>query len=323
MAFSPLTGGQFIDVIDYVDDSGKILVHKYERPGDEIKQGSKLIVREGQVAAFLVGGRLADLFGPGTFSLNTKNLPILSSLSALPYGFKSPIKADLYLINTKQFLDNKWGTKNPLILRDEEFGMVRLRGFGAFAFRIIDPTLFIREVLAARHLLKTYDVIEYLTSLVTEAFTRVIGDSGASILDLSTQYREYGAQITEAANTLASPLGFGFTSVIIENISLPEEVEKLIDEQSGIGMATKNMDAFMQYQSARAMRDAAQQEGGLAGIGAGVALGNSMMQEVARPQKGEPEKDPVEHLKQMKELLDAGVLTQEEFDAKKKEILGL
>jgi membrane protease subunit (stomatin/prohibitin family) len=316
---------QFLDVIEFEDISNKLIVFKFQRESgnNELKQGSKVIVREGQCAVFLKGGQLADILSPGTHTLTTDNLPVLSSLKAFPFLFASPVIADLYFVSTRQFIDNKWGTKNPIIKRDGEFNMVRLRAFGKFSFRITDVATFMREVFGSKGIVMTYDIVEYLSSLVTEAFAVTVGESQMAVLDLVTEYRNLSTAIQEKLNEQVAAIGVQFSDILIENITLPEEVEKLIDEQSGIGMASRDMGTFMQYQTARAMRDAAKQKGGLAGLGAGMALGNTMaknIQETTNTPKQETSK--AEQLRELKALLDEGILTQEEFDAEKKAILG-
>ena len=316
---------QFIDVIEYIDESNKILVHKYERPGNEIKQGAQVIVRESQTAVFFKGGHLADILSVGTHTLETGNLPVLSSLSAFAYGFNSPIKADLYFISTRQFMDNKWATKSPIIMRDKEFGMVRVRAYGKYAFRVVDVGTFMREVCGTQGKFLTYDIIHYLSSFFTDTFAVELAELNVPVLDLAVQYQYLSTELLEAVNEKAKPLGIEFINVIVESVSLPEEVERLIDEQSGIGMASRNLNTYMQYQTARAMRDAAQQEGGLAGIGAGMAAGNAMAGVISARAEGGSAKeiDVSAQLRELKALLDEGILTQEEFSAKKKQILNL
>ena len=316
---------QFLDVIEFEDISNKLIVFKFQRESgnNELKQGSKVIVREGQCAVFLKGGQLADILSPGTHTLTTDNLPVLSSLKAFPFLFASPVIADLYFVSTRQFIDNKWGTKNPIMKRDGEFNMVRLRAFGKFSFRITDVATFMREVFGSKGIVMTYDIVEYLSSLVTEAFAVTVGESQMAVLDLVTEYRNLSTAIQEKLNEQVAAIGVQFSDILIENITLPEEVEKLIDEQSGIGMASRDMGTFMQYQTARAMRDAAKQKGGLAGLGAGMALGNTMAKNIQETTDApKQEKSKAEQLRELKALLDEGILTQEEFDAEKKAILG-
>ena len=319
---------QFLDVIEFEDKSNKLIVSKFQRESgnNELKQGSKVIVRESQSAVFLKGGQLADILPPGTYSLKTENMPVLSTLKAFPYLFVSPVIADLYFVSTRQFIDNKWATKNPIMKRDGDFNMVRIRAFGKFAFRITDVAAFMREIFGTKGIVMTYDIVEYLSSMVTEAFSTTVGESPMSVLDLAAEYRKFSITIQEKLNTQTSMIGVQFSDVLIENVSLPDEVEKLIDEQSGIGMAKQDMQSFMQYQTARAMRDASKQEGGLAGLGAGVgagmALGNTMVQGVQSVSSTEQTKSKAEQLRELKALLDDGILTQEEFEAEKKLVLG-
>ena len=253
---------QFLDVIEFEDKSNKLIVAKYERESEnnELKQGSEVIVRESQCAVFLKGGQLADILPPGTYSLDTKNFPVLTKLRAFPYLFTSPVIADLYFVSTRQFIDNKWATKNPIMKRDKDFSLVRIRAFGKFAFRISDVALFMREIFGTKGIVMTYDIVTYLSSMVTEIFSAVAGESSLSALDLAAGCRTLAAAMQLKLNEQTKRIGITFSDILIENISLPDPVEALIDEQSGISMAKNDMDAFVQYQTARAMRDAAKRE---------------------------------------------------------------
>ena len=336
MGVMDMIKGQFLDDIEYVDTNGKILVKKYDRGGDdEIKEGSQVIVREGQAAAFIKGGNLADVMEPGTYILNTDNFPFLSKMQAFSFGFRSPVIADLYFISLKQFVGNKWEMANPIIVRDKDLNMARITAFGKFSFRVIDVTRFVREIIGAQSRTMTFEIIKYLESILLEAAAVSIAECNMSILDLAVKYRSLSESIMQMANEKALPFGIAFSEVIVENLSLPDEVEEMIDEQSGIGMAGRDMNTFMQYQTARAMRDASRQEGGMAGLGAGMALGNTLAQNLsaAQPQPqpqaavqnaGEQkEKSNIEQIREYKQLLDEGIITQDEFNLKKKELLGL
>lgn len=329
---------QFIDVIEFVDESpNKLLVSKFVRKGDEIKQGARLIVRNGQAAVFVHRGQIADVFAPGNYKLSTGNLPLLSALAALPTLFNSPIKSDLYFINTTQFINNRWGTKNPIIKRDPEMGIVRITSFGTFSFKVNDPKTFMTEVFGARSLNMTYDIVQYLTSFVGESIAQCLGENSQSVIDLATHYRELSSMITPYVNEKANALGFEVTTATIENIGLPKEVEKLIDEQSGIGLASKDMDTFVQYQAARAIRDVAKQPGGMSGIGAGIGVGRvvaqTMTESLEKPKtkkttspkkentSSSPKESVADQLVKYKGLLDKGILTQEEFDEVKSMLL--
>lgn len=321
MGFGDFVKGQFIDVIEHVDESNKLLVYKWERYGDEIKQGASLIVREGQAAVFVHKGQIADVILPGSYKLDTNNLPVLSSLAALPRLFNSPIKSDLYFINTTQFIGNRWGTKNPIMMRDADFGFVRVTAFGVYSFRVKDAAVFIREVFGARKMNMTYDILQYLNSFVSESIAEVIAKSETPILDLAVNYRGLSTMLREKVNEKATFLGLEIIEAVVENVSLPPEVEKAIDEQSGIGLASKNMDTFVQYQTVRAMRDASKQQGGLAGLGAGMAFGKKIAETIETPAANTNGINPVEKLREYKSLLDEGIITQEEFDALKKQLL--
>lgn len=313
---------QFIDVIEYVDEGNKMLVHKYNRYNDEIKQGASLIVRNGQSAVFVCKGQIADVFAPGSYTLNTGNLPVLSSIMAFPNLFNSPIKSDLYFVNITQFVGNRWGTKNPILMKDADFNMVRITGFGTYAFVVENPRKFMEEIFGARKLDMTYDILQYLNSFMSESIALAIGQIRIPVLELAAQYRSIGSAMVDFVNTKACDLGIKITDITIENISLPENVEKIIDEQSGIGIASKNMDNFMKYQTARAMRDAAKQDGGLAGLGAGFAFGNQIASSISSATDG-PSENKADKLREYKSLLDEGIITNEEFQELKKKILGI
>ena len=215
---------QFADVIEFVDESNKLVVFKYGRKsGDnELKQGTKVIVRESQCAVFLKGGKLADVMHPGIYSLTTDNFPVLSSLKAFPSLFVSPVISDVYFVSTRQFVDNKWATKNPIMMRDKEFNMVRVRAFGKFAFRIVDATKFMTEIFGTKGIVLTYDIVEYLSSMVTETFSVVLGECQMTVLDLATEYRKLSTAIQQQLNESTEMIGIEFSDVIVENISLPD-----------------------------------------------------------------------------------------------------
>lgn len=322
MGISDFIKSQFIDVIEHTDESSKLLVYKFTRRGDEIKQGANLIVRNGQAAVFVHRGKIADIFLPGNYKLNTGNLPVLSSFRAVTSLFNSPIKSDLYFVNTTQFIGNKWGTKNPILMRDNDFGMARITAFGTYSFRVENVEVFMNEVFGARRLNMTYDILEFLKSFISESIAEAIAQSKVAILDLAMNYRSIADLVCEYVNNKASKLGITISETVIENISLPEEVEKLIDEQSGIGMVSKNMDNFMRYQTARAMRDASKQKGGLAGLGAGFAFGNHISQAVENNMENNGNSS-IDKLREYKKMLDEGIITEEEFKEAKKRILGI
>lgn len=322
MGFLDAVKGQFLDVIEYEDISNKILVYKFRRSSgnNELKQGSQVIVRPGQCAVFVKQGTIADILGPGKYSLNTENFPVLSSLKAFPFLFSSPVISDVYFVSTRQLIDNKWATKTPVMKRDSEFGLIRIRSFGKYSFRIVNVEQFMNEIFGAKGLVTTFDVVNYLSSLVTESFASMIGATDIPAIDLSAQYHVLSSELLKQVNINSQNLGLEFSNMIIESLSLPEEVEKYIDEQSGINMAKKDMDAYMQFNTVRAMRDASKQKNGLAGLGAGFAVSNKMVNALSSgtSQSG---KSKAEQLRELKCLLDDGILTNEEFEAEKTKIL--
>lgn len=270
--------GQFIDVIEYTDEKSDIIVKKYIRvkDDDEIKWGAKLIVRESQVAIFLKNGQFVDIIGPGTHTLSTENLPILSKLAAIPYALNSPIKADIFFVSTKQFVNQNWGTKNPVLIRDKEFDIVRIRAFGNYAFRIVNAEKFMKEVFGTQRKVDTKGIIDYLTSYIVEAFSISIAEVQMSVLDFAVKYREIAKAVQEKVNKNAEEIGIEFSNIIIENISLPEDVEKMIDTKSSVGVVKNDFQNYSKFETIQAMKEASKQSNDLAGIGASFVLGNEM-----------------------------------------------
>ncbi|WP_239615910.1 SPFH domain-containing protein [Cohnella mopanensis] len=269
--------GQFIEVIEWLDDKGD-LVHRFPAYDNAIKMGAKLIVRESQTAIFVNEGQIADVFGPGTHTLSTQNLPVLTALNSWKYGFNSPFKSDVYFLNMTNFTDLKWGTTNPVIMRDPEFGIIRMRGFGNYSFRISDPVVFLKDIFGTKQELTTASITGYLKSSIVSGISDMIGESKIPVADLSSSYVELSSLAVTRLQPQFSAIGLTLTSVTIENISLPEEVEKMIDRKSSMNIAG-NLDQYMKYQTAEAIREAANQpEGGVAGTGAGLGAGMAMGQ---------------------------------------------
>ena len=265
--------------LEWVDNSQDTIVYKYPMDGRQIQYGSKLTVRESQVAVFLNKGKVADVFGPGMYTLQTSNLPILTQLFSWGYGFKSPFYADVYFINTKQFTNQKWGTSNPITMRDKDFGTIRLRGYGNFAFKVANAELFLKELSSTNSTFTTDDISSYLKSIIVSSISDTIAESKISALDLASNLLEFSNIATETLSSTFANLGLELTKLVIENISFPEEVEKAIDTRSSMGVLSDSMDTFVKYQSAHAIRDAAQNQG-VAGLGtqlgSGIALGEIM-----------------------------------------------
>lgn len=270
---------QFIEVIEWLDESGSTLVYRFPVYQQEIKSGAQLIVRESQAAVFVFEGQVADVFTPGRYTVDGGNTPILSKLGAWKYGFNSPVKAEVYFVNTKQFTDMKWGTSNPLMLRDADFGIVRLRAFGAYSLRIADPAQFIRQIAGTGAKFQTDDIDSQLKRAIVSAFSDALGELKIPALDLAAQYKELGDAIRAKINEDFSSYGLEVTKFYVENISVPPEVEAALDKRASMG-ALGDAQRYMQFQAADALRDAAQNEGGGAGLGAGLgagfAVGNQM-----------------------------------------------
>jgi len=269
--------GQFVDVIEWTDDTQDTMLYRFNRQGNEIKYGAKLIVRESQMAVFINEGEVADILGPGTYELETKNLPILTSLQHWDHGFNSPFKAEVYFVNTKRFIDLKWGTKNPIMLRDPEFDMIRLRAFGSYEIRVQDPKKFILEIVGTDGHFSTDEIDAQLTNLIVSKFATVIGESEIAALDLAANYEKLGAFITAKISPYFEEYGLSLTKILIENISLPEEVEKAMDRRTSREI-TDDLDANLKYQTGEALGN--KNGGGAAdmvGMGAGLAMANQMV----------------------------------------------
>jgi membrane protease subunit (stomatin/prohibitin family) len=263
---------QFIEVIEWLDDTKDTLLYRFPVAGQEIKNGAQLIVRESQAAVFVFEGQVADVFGPGKYTIDGGNTPILSKLGAWKYGFNSPFKSEVYFVNTKQFTDMKWGTSNPVMLRDADFGIVRLRAFGAYSMRVADPGEFIKQIAGTNAHFQTEDIEGQLKRAIVTEFSDAIGELKIPALDLAAQYKEMGEAIRGKINEEFKGYGLEITKFYIENISLPPEVEAAMDKRASMG-ALGDAQKYMQFQAADALRDAAQNEGGGAGLGAGLGAG--------------------------------------------------
>ena len=263
---------QFIEVIEWLDNTGDTIVYRFPVQGQEIKNGAQLIVRESQAAVFVYEGQTADVFGPGRYTIDGGNTPILSKIGAWKYGFNSPFKSEVYFVNTKQFTDMKWGTANPIMLRDQDFGIVRLRAFGAYSLRVSSPGEFIKQIAGTNAQFNTEDIEGQLKRAIVTEFTDAVGELKIPALDLAAQYKEMGDAIRGKINEDFATLGLEVTKFYIENISVPPEVEAALDKRASMG-ALGDANRYAQFQAADAMRDAAQNQGGGAGLGAGLGAG--------------------------------------------------
>ena len=278
MGLLDLIKGQLIDVIEWTDSSSNTMVHKYDMNGKEIMMGAQLTVRESQVAVFVNEGQIADVFTPGRYELETSNMPVMTALKSWSYGFKSPFKADVYFINTKQFLNLKWGTANPVMMRDADFGMIRIRAFGVYSFRVKDAATFLKEVFGTSSLFTTEGVEGQVKRMLVSGLSDAIAESKIPALDLAANYDELGQYALNSMNPKLAELGLELCSFVIENISLPEAVEKSMDSRTSMGVLG-DMNRYTQYQAAEAMREAANNPGNnAAGMGMGMGAGAAMAQ---------------------------------------------
>jgi membrane protease subunit (stomatin/prohibitin family) len=280
MGLIDMIRGEFVDIIEWTDDGRDTLVWRFPRHDNEIKMGAKLIVRESQAAVFVNEGRIADVFTPGTYTLQTQNMPILSTLKGWKYGFDSPFKAEVYFVTTRRFTDMKWGTQNPVIVRDAEFGMVRLRAFGTFAARIVDPAALLRELAGTDPQFRTEEVQDFLRQLIVGKIGTALATSGVPMLDLATRQEEMAQRLAKVLTDELAPVGIAVPTFVIENISLPPEVEQAVDNRSRMGIVG-NLDQYTQLKAADAIGDAARNPGGGAGEGVGLGLGMALGQRMA------------------------------------------
>ena len=267
--------GEFIDVIHWVDDTRDTMVWRFEREGHEIKYGAKLTVREGQSAVFVHEGQLADVFTPGLYMLETNNMPIMTTLQHWDHGFKSPFKSEIYFVNTTRFTDLKWGTKNPIMLRDPEFGPTRIRAFGTYSARVTDPAKFLVEIVGTDGEF-TMDEISYqVRNIIVQSFSRIIASAGIPVLDMAANTADLGKLVAAELTKVVSEYGLSIPEFYIENISLPPAVEQALDKRTSMGLAG-DLGKFTQYSAAEAMTSAANNPSGGGGMAAGLGMGMGM-----------------------------------------------
>jgi len=279
--------GEFVDIIEWTDSSVDTMVYRFQRYGNEIKFGAKLTVRESQVAVFVSEGEIADILGPGLYELETKNLPILSTLQHWYHGFESPFKAEVYFFNMRQFTDLKWGTKNPIMMRDKEFNMVRLRTFGTYTIRIDDPSKFIREIVGTDGLFTVDEISSQLRNLIVTRYTDILGSADIPVLDLAGNQGQLGELLTQRIGPEFKDYGLELTQVLVENISLPAEVEKALDKRTSMGMIG-DLNKYIQFGAGESMIN--NTGGGGTGnaieMGLGFAMANKMAHDFDKPALG-------------------------------------
>ena len=339
MAIMDFIKKQFIDVIHWTEDGDGVLAYRYPMQDFEIQTGAQLTVRDSQMAVFVNEGRVADVFGPGRYVLNTQTLPVLTNLMNWDKLFDSPFKSDVYFFSTRLQLDRKWGTPNPITLRDKDFGIVRLRAFGIYAYKLADPTRFYKEVSGTRDRYGVDDLDGQLRNTVIAAMTDLFGDSGVSFVDMASNQDALAQALTWKMKPVFERYGLSLDSFVVQNVSLPEELQKMLDKRISVNMMG-GMHAYTQLQTADAIPLAAQNEGGMAGIGAGLGAGMTIGQGMAQsmtqamqpvqsgaaavpaPASSVSADEVVATLEKLHGLVAKGILSQAEFDSKKLELLG-
>lgn len=281
MALFDKIRGEFIDIIEWTDSSADTIVYRFGRHDNEIKMGARLTVREAQKAIFVNKGQIADVFEPGMYTLETDNLPILSTLMGWRHGFHSPFKAEVYFVNMRRFTDLKWGTKHPITLRDAEFGPVRLRAFGTYVMRVSDPQGLLREIVGTDGHFTIGEITDQLRNLIVSRFADVLAESKIPVLDLAANYEELGQFVTERIKQEFANYGLELTTMLVENISLPPTVEEALDKRTSMG-AIGDLHKYTQFQAANAMEEAAKNPSGMAGGGMGMGMGFAMANQMGQ-----------------------------------------
>jgi membrane protease subunit (stomatin/prohibitin family) len=339
MALMDFIRKQFIDIIQWTEESDGTLAWRFPMADMEIQNGAQLVVRESQMALFVNEGKAADVFGPGTHKLTTQTLPVLTYLKNWDKLFESPFKSDVYFFSTRQQVDQKWGTPQPITIRDADFGAVRLRAFGNYSFRVADPKLFHTEISGTRERYEASEIDGQLRGLVLQNISNAVASSGIAFLDLAANQLSFAQALTRQLAPEFEKIGLKLEGMTVQNVSLPEELQKIMDQKIGMGMVGNDMGKFMQYQTAQAIPKFAEGGGGGGGIagdamglGAGVALGQVLAQNLAAGLQthaapaaaaavGVRAEDVMATLEKLGDLKSKGILTQEEFDAKKAELL--
>ncbi|MBN9504082.1 MAG: antifreeze protein [Armatimonadetes bacterium 55-13] len=267
--------GEFIDIIQWTDDTQDTMVYRFERYGNQIKNGAQLTVRESQVAVFVNEGQIADVFQPGMYTLSTENMPILSTLKGWKYGFNSPFVAEVYFVNTKRFTDLKWGTMNPIMMRDQDFGIVRVRAFGSYTISVKDASLFLKNVVGTDGEFTKDEIVGQIRNVIVSKFSDVLGNAKIPVLDLAGKYGEMGNFLVEQVQPSVDEYGLQLHQMLIENISLPPEVEEAIDKRSSMG-AVGNLDNYMKFQAAQGIGQGGGTMSDMMGAGMGMVMAQNM-----------------------------------------------
>lgn len=275
--------GEFIDIIEWTDDSRDTIVWRFPRHDNEIKMGARLTVRESQIAVFVNEGRVADVFAPGMYTLETRNVPVLSTLKGWKHGFDSPFKAEVYFVNTRRFSDFKWGTQNPVMVRDPEFGPVRLRAFGGYSVRVVDPPRFIAELVGTDPQFRTEEVEGYLRQMIVSRLGSALATAARDVpvLELAIHQHDLGQRMSAALTQDMASVGLEVPDFNVESISLPPEVEKALDKRSQMGLLG-DLDQYSKFQTATAIGDAAKTPGSGMGEAMGMGMGLAAAQQMAQ-----------------------------------------
>ena len=311
---------EFIEVIDWVDNSIDTVIWKFQDKGNNIKNGAQLTVRESQVAILMNEGEFGDVYESGRFSLTTNNMPITTTLESWKYGFDSPFKVDVYFANTKQFTNLKWGTSGAVMLQDSQLGQIRLKSFGSFAIKINDIKKVITQFSGTNPYIKIATIEETLKNCIASKLAEGLARANISVFELASKFTEIGAIIKPILQLEMDVFGIELTYFYIESVSLPEEVEKMVDKKTELNILRGNLNEFNQMQSGIALEKMAENEGTIGAMGAGIILNNTLGQQ-AQNTNTTNKTELLDVLKQLGELKNNGVLTKEEFNAKKKEIL--
>lgn len=345
MALMDFIKKQFIDIIQWTEDDGSMMAWRFPMQDFEIQYGASLTVRESQVAVFINEGKVADVFGPGMYKLTTQTLPVLTYLRNWDKLFESPFKSDVYFFSTKARLDRKWGTPNPVTIRDQDFGVVRLRAFGIYAYHLVDPRLFHLTISGVTESYTTEQLESQLRNTIVGHIADIFGESGVAFIDMAGNQVEFGNALKAVMEPMFKSYGLALDSLNVQNISLPEELQAMLDKRIGVNMMG-GMQGYTQFQTAEAIPLAAQNEGGLAGLGAGVGVGFGVGQQMAAsmaqalgpaatPGGAVPAAAPattlatapisadeiIATIEKLHGLVGKGILSQAEFEAKKSELM--
>ncbi len=319
---------QFIEVIEWTEETDGVLAYRFPTLDKEIQTGAQLTVRDSQMALFVNEGNVADCFGPGRYTLNTQNMPILTTLMNWDKAFKSPFKSEVYFFSTREQIDQRWGTQQPISIRDKEFGVIRLRAFGTFSYQVEEPTTFYQKISGSRQVYTTSELDGQLRSMIITQIASKLGQADTAFLDLAANQQKFSEQMKSALDLSFLQYGLQLNTFLVQSVTLPEELQEYLDKQSQMNLVG-DLKKYANFQAADSIKDAANNPGGLAGAGMGLGVGAALGQAMAQAMPGgspaaggsTSQEDVYDKLEKLHGLVTKGVLTQEEFDAKKAELL--